>query len=363
MSSVNMKAPGRLGDPTMKPQDDPRLHPNLRAGFAHAPPPEAPEITAPVDSPLSEIKPFIDWLETVSQGMYDNIPIALPGDENAKVDESTETIKGIDGNDIKLYISKPIGTTGPLPGVLYIHGGGMTTINTYNQVHNAWRKDLALQGLVVITVDFRNAHQPDGTHHPFPAGLNDCSSAVDWIHSHLSQLGISKLVVQGESGGGNLTLATTLKAKKEGRIDHIDGVYATVPFISGDWHQSEEWKLQHYPSMVENDTYVLEMTMMGLASVWYDPERKEKNNCLAWPSKATAEDLKGLPPHVITVSELDPLRDEGWEYFRKLQDAGVSVVGRMNLGLVHGAELIFRQGVYQARMDQIRDIKSFAYSL
>jgi acetyl esterase len=363
MTSVNMKAPGRLGDPNMQPQDDPRLHPNLRAVFAHAPNPEPPRITATLESPLSEIKPLIAFLNNFGQGMYDNIPLALPGDENIKVDESVETIQGVDGNDIKLYISKPTGTTGPLPGILYIHGGGMIANNTYNQVHNAWRNDLAFQGLVVVTVDFRNAYLPDGSHHPFPTGLNDCFSAVEWIHAHRSLLGISKLIVQGESGGANLTLATTLKAKKEGKIKYIDGVYAVIPYISGDWHQSKEWMLQHYPSMVENDTYLIGTQIMALSSVWYDPERKEKANPLAWPSKATAEDLKDLPPHVIIVNELDPLRDEGWEYFRKLQEAGVSVVGKMNLGMVHGAELLFRQAVSQARADQVRDIKSFAYSL
>jgi acetyl esterase len=363
MTSVNMRAPGRLGDPNMKPQDDPRLHPNLRAAFAFMPAGEPPKMSITSDSPLSEIKPYIEWMNNQGQGAYDNMPLALPGDENIKVDESVETIKGVDGNDIKLYISKPTGTTGPLPGLLYIHGGGMVVNNTYNPVHNAWRNDIAHQGLVVVTVDFRNAYLPDGSHHPFPAGLNDCFSALEWVHTHRSQLGISKLVVEGESGGANLSLATTLKAKKEGKLDHIDGVYAVIPYICGEWHQSDEWKLQNYPSMVENDKYLIDTSQMSFITVWYDPGRKEKDNPLAWPSKATAEDLKGLPPHVIAVAELDPLRDEGLEYFRKLRDAGVSVTGRMNLGLVHGAELLFRQAVSQARADQVRDIKSFAYSL
>ncbi|RDI85243.1 hypothetical protein Vi05172_g4772 [Venturia inaequalis] len=360
-----MLKPGRLGIPSMKVHEDPRLHPNLKAFFSNIPERPLPAGTATLtpDSSMSEIEPLIAWTSHASSIMYDNIPVALPGDENIKIDESMETIKGVDGNDIKLYISKPAGTSSRLPAVLYIHGGAMVSGTTSNQVHDAWRHDLAHQGLVAIAVDFRNAYLPGGIHHPFPAGLNDCFSALEWIHAHRSQLGISKLVVQGESGGANLSLATTLKAKKEGKLDAIDGVYASIPYISGDYRHSEEWKLEHYPSMVENDEYFLGCHRMALLVAWYDPGHKNKENPLAWPSYSTVEDLKGLPPHVVIVNELDPLRDEGWEHFRKLQDAGNAVVGKMNLGTTHGAELIFRQAVSQARMDQVRDIKGFAYSL
>lgn len=349
----------------MKVHEDPRLHPNLRVVFANIPQNSPPASTATLtaDSSLSELEPFIEWTNHWSSTTFDTVPLALLGDENIKIDESMENIKGVDGNDIKLYISKPAGTTSPLPAVLYIHGGGMVTGTTINQVHDAWRHDLAHQGLVAMAVDFRNAYLPGGIHHPFPAGLNDCFSALEWIHGHRSQLGISKLVIQGESGGANLSLATTLKAKKEGKLDAIDGVYASIPYISGDYHHSKEWMLEHYPSMVENDEYLIGCHMMALSVAWYDPGHKNKENPLAWPSYATVEDLKGLPPHVVIVNELDPLRDEGWEYFRKLQDAGNAVVGKMNFGTVHGAELIFRQAVPQARMDQVRDIKGFAYSL
>ena len=94
-----------------------------------------------------------------------------------------------------------------------------------------WRDDLAATGMVVVGVEFRNGGGKHGPY-PFPAGLNDCTSALQWVNDNKARLGISKVVVSGESGGGNLTLATTLKAKQDGRLDQIDGVYAQCPYIS-----------------------------------------------------------------------------------------------------------------------------------
>ena len=80
-------------------------------------------------------------------------------------------------------------------------------------------------------------------------------------------------------------------------------------------------------------------------------------------SRASNTDVDGLPPHVITVNELDPLRDEGIAYFRTLQRAGVRVTGKVNLGLTHAADMSFRQAVPDAYKAAVRDIRGFAQSL
>ena len=66
---------------------------------------------------------------------------------------------------------------------------------------------------------------------------------------------------------------------------------------------------------------------------------------------------------MISVNELDPLRDEGMAYYRKLIAAGVPVVGRVNLGLTHGAEMIFRQAVPEDYFATVQDIKQTPDSL
>jgi acetyl esterase/lipase len=229
-------------------------------------------------------------------------------------------------------------------------------------VHRQWTEDLATTGMVVVAVDFRNAWTAQGAH-PFPAGLDDCTSALDWISEHREQLGITRVVLQGESGGANLVLATTLKAKREGRLDRIDGVYAMVPYISGGYGWDDERKLRELPSMVENDGHYINCQMMDMLVAVYDPTGENAENPLAWPYFATEADVEGLPPHVVSVNELDPLRDEGIAYFRTLLRAGVPAVGRVNLGLVHGADSIFRQAVAENYRATVRDIKGFADSL
>lgn len=223
-------------------------------------------------------------------------------------------------------------------------------------------RGLAATGMVVIGVDFRNAYTAAGLN-PFPAGLSDCGSALTWIDAHREQLGITKIVLQGESGGANLVLATTLQAKRDGRLDSIDGVYVLVPYISGGYRWDEARKLRELPSLVENDCYFVNCQAMDLLVAAYDPTGDNAENPLCWPYFATEADLDGLPPHVVSVDELDPLRDEGVAYYRMLVRAGVPVVGRTNLGLTHAAEMIFRQAVSDVYLATVGDIKRFADTL
>merc|ERR1712062_805440 len=97
----------------------------------------------------------------------------------------------------------------------------------------------------------------------------------------------------------------------------------------------------------------------------YDPEGKYVNEPCAWPLAAKPADLEGLPPHVISVSELDPLRDEGLAYCEKLKDAGVQAESRMVEGMPHAGDLMCRQvpGAEHIYEETLESIKSFADSL
>jgi acetyl esterase/lipase len=221
-----------------------------------------------------------------------------------------------------------------------------------------WRDELAATGLIVIGVEFRNAAGKLGPF-PFPAGLNDCYSGLQWAHENRDALGISKIVISGESGGGNLSLATTLKAKGEGVLEMVDGVYAQCPYISGMYAE----KNPALPSLYENDDYFLNCSMMGSMVRMYSPDGSADTDPLAWPYHASVDDLQGLPPHVISVNELDPLRDEGLAYFRKLLAAGVSASSRTVNGTVHAGDALFRDAMPEVYLGTVRDINSFANSL
>jgi len=159
--------------------------------------------------------------------------------------------------------------------------------------------------------------------------------------------------------GGNLSIATTLKANKEGWVDQIAGVYAQCPYISGSYADPPA----DLASMVENDKYFLDLANMGALAKVYDPEGANATNPLAWPYHASGTDLAGLPPHVISVNELDPLRDEGLAYYRKLLHARASAVSRTVNGTCHAGDCIFAGAMPDVFAATIRDINGFANSL
>lgn len=141
-------------------------------------------------------------------------------DPTTGVSSYVETITGVDGNDITLYIHRPDDATCPLPCIVHTHGGGMTILKATGAGYIKWRDDLAATGLIVIGVEFRNAGGALGPH-PFPAGLNDCASAAQWVVADRESLGVSTVVISGESCGGNLSIATALRANQDGWIADI----------------------------------------------------------------------------------------------------------------------------------------------
>jgi acetyl esterase len=352
--------PGRLGDPAAEYRTDHRAHRRLRETLATL------GLDAPAASPpLTREAPLATQLEFMlgAHDAFEAVYAAIPDDQPARNDitRTVHAAPGRDGHDIPLYVFRAADadTAQVLPGLVYIHGGGMTILRGDNGIHTRWCQDLAALGLVVIAVDFRNAVNANG-HHPFPVGLNDCSDALAWIDAHRAELGITGIVLQGESGGANLCLATTLAAKGDGNLDTIAGVYAMVPYISGAYGWDEADQLAELPSLVENNGWFLNTAMMDVLVCGYDPDDNHRRNPLAWPYFATVEDLAGLPPHVVSVNELDPLRDEGIAYYRKLQAAGVPSTGRVNLGLTHGADSIYKSAVGDVYDSTIADIARFA---
>jgi acetyl esterase/lipase len=351
--TVNVTLPGRLGDPTLSLGSDPRTDPRLVAaftplGFGGAAP------TLPVDrhSPLPELLAVASATEQAFATVFSILLADVPTPEG--VETRTETITGVDGNDITLYVDRPVGATGPLPGLLHLHGGGMAILQS--STASSWRRALAASGCVVVGVEFRNSGGALGPH-PFPAGLNDCASALDWMHAGRDELGLASIVVTGESGGGNLSLATALKAKREGRLDRIDGVYAQVPYIFGGYDTPDP----ALPSLIENDGYILSSSALTLMAALYDPTGEHTTNPLAWPYYADATDLEGLPPHVITTDELDPLRDEGLAYLRALQRAGVEATGHTYSGVGHACELLAAAAIPELFQRALRDVVDFAH--
>jgi len=241
-----------------------------------------------------------------------------------------------DGNTIKIQFIRPEASAAALPCVYYIHGGGMQSGSCFGAMYRMWGRVLASQGVAVAMVDFRNCLTPSSVPElePFPAGLNDCVAGLKWVIAQASELGIDpqRVVVAGESGGGNLTLATGMQLLRDGDIGLISGLYALCPYIAGHWPQ------ERFPSSTENEGILLNLHN-NRGAVAYGLEHLESRNPLAWPSFATEADVAGLPRTFISVNEADPLRDEGIEFYRLLLRAGVAAQCRMVMGTSHGMDV------------------------
>jgi acetyl esterase/lipase len=337
-----------------KINDDPRIDPRLKTLLgAMALPPfknvasreELLEQAASAESKaaVAALKGFME--------MCDNEDIAPSAGLRITTREFTSEP---DGNTIKLQLIQP-DSTEPMPCVYYIHGGGMQAMSCFDGNYRAWGKIIAAQGVTVAMVDFRNSVTPSSTPEvgPYPAGLDDCMSGLKWVAANAAELNIdpARIIVSGESGGGNLTLATGLRLKREGRLDLIKGLYALCPYIAG------TWPLDEFPSSIENNGILLDLHNNN-GAMSYGIEEFEKRNPLAWPSFAKGEDVRGLPPTVISVNECDPLRDEGIGFYRLLLREGVEARCRQVMGTMHGTE-IFPIACPEISRDTARNIAEF----
>jgi len=318
-----------------KMNDDPRIDPRIKAIFGNAPAIGFADVENRQQALDEANTPEAIATRQQMEAMFefvDNETVA----PSAGLDISTrEFISSPDGNSIKLQFIRPASSE-TLPCVYYIHGGGMQSMSCFAGMYRAWGKIIAAQGVAVAMVDFRNCLTPSSSPEvaPFPAGLNDCVSGLKWVVSQAEELNIdpAHIIVAGESGGGNLTLATGLKLKQDGDLDLIRGLYALCPYIAGAWPQDR------YPSSIENNGLLLDLHN-NRGAMAYGIEEYENGNPLAWPSFASEDDLRGLVPTVISVNECDPLRDEGIEFYRRLLRAGVPARCRQAMGTTHGVEI------------------------
>ena len=259
-----------------------------------------------------------------------------------------------DGNMINIRLIRPAGAEA-MPCVYYIHGGGMQSGSFLQGNYRAWGKIIAARGVAVAMVDFRNALTPSSVPEiePFPAGLNDCVSGLKWIAASAAEIGLdaSRIIVAGDSGGGNLTLATGLKLLRDGDIGLVQGLYALCPYIAG------RWPLPKHPSSSVNNGILLELHN-NRGAMAYGIEQLEAGNPLAWPGFAAIEDVQGLPECVISVNECDPLRDEGIEFYRLLLAAGVPAQCRQVMGTIHATE-IFPIAAPEVSRETARSIADF----
>ena len=243
-------------------------------------------------------------------------PVAMPD-----VDDRWVTVPA-DVGDVRVRIVTPVGATGVLPTVLYVHGGGWVLGNA--GTHDRLVRELAVgASAAVVFVEYDRS--PEAR---YPVAIEQAYATARWIVRDGAAEGIdgSRLAVAGDSVGGNMAAALTLLAKQRGDVAFVhQSLYYPVTDAAQDTDSYREFADGPY------------LTAKAMAWFWdaYLPERDERTEITASPLRATLDDLSGLPEAFVIVDESDVLRDEGEAYARRLTAAGVRTTSVRFNGALH----------------------------
>ncbi len=236
---------------------------------------------------------------------------APPGRSCARVED--RSVPG-PGGDVPVRVYWPNDETG-LPVLVWFHGGGWT-IGNLETADRTCRALANAVGCIVVSVDYRL-----GPEHRFPAAVDDCLAAGQWVRDHAAELGgdPARVAIGGDSAGGNLTAVVTL---------HDPGFVFQLlvyPAVEVEYES---------PSMLENGSgYFLTLDALR----WFYGHYLGDADPGQWQvSPLLAPDCAGLPPALVITAEFDPLRDQGMSYAKRLADAGVPVDARVYDGVFHG---------------------------
>ena len=335
--------------------NDPRIDPRLKALLGAMPPIATANVTGRDQLVTEAAAPENKVFEQTYKAMMEACDTPAIVSSECLTVTKYEVPSQPDGNTIHINFIRPMSDE-VVACVYYIHGGGMAAMSCFDGNYRAWGKIVANNNVAVAMVDFRNSVSASSVPEvePYPAGLNDCVSGLKWVVASAADLKIdaSRVVIAGESGGGNLTLAAGMKLLRDGDIGLVTGLYALCPYIAGEWPQ------ERFPSSIQNNGIFLDLHH-NRGKHGYGIEAFDAGDPLAWPSFATEDDVRGLPRVVIHVNECDPLRDEGLEFYRLCLQAGVPARARMSMGTMHGTE-IFPLVCPEISADTARDLAAFA---
>jgi acetyl esterase len=233
--------------------------------------------------------------------------------------EVTELAIAGPGGDLPLRLYRPSGSR-VLPVLLYFFGGGWV-LGTIDTADGVARRLANSSGAMVAVVGYRLAPE-----HPFPAAVYDCYAALRWVFAHCDEIGAdpARLVVGGDSAGGNLAAGVTLLARADG--PPLAGQLLVYPNTD---------QLADDDSMrAADDRFLFNRRSVAWYRGHYLSGARDAANPLASPLRAPS--LAGLPPALVITAEYDPLRDQGEAYARRLEGEGVPAELIRYPGMAHG---------------------------
>jgi acetyl esterase/lipase len=223
--------------------------------------------------------------------------------------------------------------------VVYFHGGGWT-IGDIKLADKPCRLIANLSGCIVVSVEYRLAPE-----YRFPAPLDDCYTAAAWVADHGAEIGADseRLAVCGESAGGNLAAAVTLRARAHGG-PKIAYQALICP--------ATDLRFDTTSCRAYSDGYLITLEDLRWFRGNYVTSEADTANPEASPLRAA--DFSGLPSALVVTAEYDPLRDEGEAYAEKLKAAGVPVRLHRYEGMIHS--MFVMAGVLDAAKDFYQEL-------
>ncbi|MHB9855556.1 alpha/beta hydrolase [Streptomyces krungchingensis] len=210
---------------------------------------------------------------------------------------------------VRLLVCRPAGARGALPVLFHLHGGGMIMGSSRLGVDSLlpWAAEL---GLAVVSVEYRLAPE-----HPYPAALDDCFAALEWLAGHAEDVAIDpgRIVVAGVSGGGGLAAALCLLTRDRGGPRPL-GQMLLCPMLD-DRNDSPSARQMEGRGIWDRESN-------GTAWRHFLGELHGSDDVPGYAAPARAEDLSGLPPAFLDVGSAETFRDEVVAHASRVWQAG-----------------------------------------
>ena len=213
-----------------------------------------------------------------------------------------------------------------MPVLVFFHGGGFDWGN--NKIYDRFNRKLArTTECIVVSAEYRLAPA-----HPYPAGVNDCYSTLQWVSENLGYIShdSAKIGVIGESAGGNLAAVMALMSRDK----HGPHIACQILLYPATNFSDTVYASRKYFSGMDGPYYLINESFLRRVKKQYLGSTGNEND--PYVSPLDAQMTSNLPPALVITAQADPLRDEGRLYAEKLKQAGVNVQYKEYQGMIHG---------------------------
>lgn len=247
-------------------------------------------------------------------------------------------------DDVLVRLYEPDGRDAPSGAIYWVHGGGMV-LGAYDDndyVSKLWATRF---GCLVVSVEYRLAPE-----HPYPAPVEDTYAALRWLHRSAASLGVdpSRIVVAGGSAGGGLAAGACLMARDLGEVAPRAQVLM-YPMID------DRGANPSHHDAIDRRVWHRDANEFGWRAYLGALSGRDDVPIYAAPARAAVEELRGLPPTVIDVGELDAFRDENIAYAQRLMHAGIACELLVSPGCFHASENYLPSAASSRRINRFRN--------